>query len=111
MKKMLALLLSLCMTLISLSACAENAADSEDVWDIVADAYIYAFPLMMTDATKVTATNTVKAENAHAPVNQFNHSKNLVKAGFRGVVSPNVDTIYTQRRTHDIRHARGGSLL
>ena len=50
----------------------------------------------MTDATKIVATNTVKAENAHAPINQLNHSKNLVKAGFKGVVTPNVDTVYTQ---------------
>ena len=96
MKKVLALLMSLCMVLALVPACAEGENDAKGVWDIIEDAYIYAFPLVMTDATKIVATNTVKVENAHAPVNQLNHSKNLVKAGFKGVVTPNVDTVYTQ---------------
>lgn len=96
MKKMLALLIALCTTLVSLPVCAQGETADEDVWDIIEDAYIYAFPLMMTDATKTVSTNTVKAENTHAPVNQLNHSKKLADASFRSVVTPNVDTVYTQ---------------
>ena len=97
MKKVLALLMSLCMVLALVPACAEGEDDAKGVWDIIEDAYIYAFPLVMTDATKIVATNTVKAENAHAPVNQLNHSRNLVKAGFKGVVTPNVEMCIRDR--------------
>ncbi len=69
----------------------------EEAWKIITDAYVYAFPLMMTDATKCSATNVEEADLAgHAPVNQFIHAQHLANADAKMVVTPNVDTIYTQ---------------
>ena len=70
--------------------------DADAVWELVSDAYIYAFPLVLTDATKTMSTNTDGSVTGRAPVNQINHAKKLADASFRTVVSPNVDTLYSQ---------------
>ena len=103
MKKILAILLSL-LTLLScglLSACSAektqpDTLDTETVWETVSEAYIYAFPLVLTDATKTLSTNTDGTMTGRAPINQFNHAKKLADASFRTVVTPNVDTVYSQ---------------
>ena len=103
MKKILAILLSL-LTLLScglLSACSAektqpDTPDTEAVWETVSEAYIYAFPLVLTDATKTLSTNTDGTMTGRAPINQFNHAKKLADASFRTVVTPNVDTVYSQ---------------
>ncbi|RHQ92149.1 DUF1254 domain-containing protein [Ruminococcus sp. AF21-42] len=66
------------------------------MWETVEDAYVYAFPLVLMDATETSATNTEEAVTGKAPVNQFIHSVALANAQFRNVVTPNVDTIYSQ---------------
>ena len=103
MKKILAILLSL-LTLLScglLPACSAektqpDTPDTETVWETVSEAYIYAFPLVLTDATKTLSTNTDGTMASRAPINQFNHAKKLADASFRTVVTPNVDTVYSQ---------------
>lgn len=66
------------------------------MWELVNDAYIYAFPLVLTDATKILSTNIDGTVSGRAPINQFNHAKKLADASFRTVVTPNVDTVYSQ---------------
>lgn len=97
MKKHLSLMLCLCMLLSSFVCAAPAGAEAAaDVWDTIQEAYIYALPLVLMDATKASATNTEEVVTGKSPVNQFIHSKALVTASFKNVVSPNVDTIYTQ---------------
>ena len=98
MKKITVILL--CMAML-LSGCAwgvkaEAVSSSEDVWKTIEKAYIYAFPLVLMDATRTSATNTEEAAPGKAPVNQFMHGVALANAQFKNVVMPNVDTIYTQ---------------
>ena len=76
-------------------ASADSETD-ENIWETVEDAYVYAFPLVLMDATETSATNTEEAVTEKAPVNQFIHSAALADAQFRTVVTPNVDTIYSQ---------------
>ena len=98
MKRSLATLLT---TLILLSCGLTSVGiaeptDADAVWELVSDAYIYAFPLVLTDATKTMSTNTDGSVTGRAPVNQINHAKKLADASFRTVVTPNVDTLYSQ---------------
>ena len=68
----------------------------DEKWSVLEEAYIYTFPLMLMDATKAKMTNTIEATHKQAPINQFIHSQNLSNAQMRDVVTPNVDTIYSQ---------------
>lgn len=70
--------------------------DNQIVWETVKEAYIFSFPLIIMDATKKAGTNTVKPTDKKAPVNQFLHARTLANAKFREVVTPNVDTVYSQ---------------
>ena len=73
-----------------------DSETDENIWETVEDAYVYAFPLVLMDATETSATNTEEVVTKKAPVNQFMHSVALADAQFRTVVTPNVDTIYSQ---------------
>ena len=75
---------------------AQKADAASEIQTLLEEGYLYAFPLVLVDATKTVSTNA-KTPSAHrAPVNQFIHARKLLDASSRTVVSPNVDTIYTQ---------------
>lgn len=98
MKKSLATLLT-ALILFSCGwtpACIAEPTETDAIWEQVSEAYIYAFPLVLTDATKTMSTNTDGSVTGRAPVNQINHAKKLADASFRTVVTPNVDTLYSQ---------------
>ena len=68
-----------------------------EVWEKVYKAYTFSFPLMIMDATVRVSTNTVEpGDTGKAPANRWMHAKELASAAFRQVVTPNVDTIYSQ---------------
>lgn len=71
-------------------------SDTDSVWSTIEDAYVYTFPLVLMDATKTKMTNTVKATSKQAPVNQLIHAQKLADSNSKDVVTPNVDTIYSQ---------------
>ncbi len=73
-----------------------DTSEANTVWDTVTDAYIYAFPLVLEYATMQKMTNTVEATSTQAPANQFIHAKGLASADATDVVTPNVDTVYSQ---------------
>ena len=54
-----------------------------------AESYIFGYPLVIVDVTRVNAALVVGAENTLRKVRQF------PEAGFTEVVRPNVDTLYT----------------
>ena len=64
--------------------------------ELLEQAYLYAFPLVLMDATRKVSTNTETPNGTRAPLNQFIHAEKLADAASRAVVTPNVDTIYTQ---------------
>ena len=68
-----------------------------EIWEKVYKAYIFSFPLMMMDATMRVSTNTAEPDDSgKAPANRWMHAKHLAAASFRQVVTPNVDTLYSQ---------------
>lgn len=60
--------------------------------ELLEQAYLYAFPLVLLDATRKVSTNAETPNDTRAPINQFIHSEKLADAAFRTVVTPNVDT-------------------
>lgn len=54
-----------------------------------AEAYLYGFPLVIMDLTRVHASRTL------GPENRLHHVRKFPDAGFKAVVRPNVDTLYT----------------
>ena len=100
MKKYLALLMTVIILLSSclFSSCTikKTGEDPKSVWELVSEAYTYALPLVIMDATKTSSTNTETPVTGRAPVNQLIHAQKLADAQSKLVVTPNVDTIYTQ---------------
>ncbi|HSV57991.1 MAG TPA: DUF1254 domain-containing protein [Variovorax sp.] len=64
---------------------------------LVADAYIFGYPLVIADLTRQLATNVPKAGGGamKAPVNQMVHLREFPDYTFTDVVSPNADTLYS----------------
>ena len=60
------------------------------------DAYVYCYPLVMMSVSQRVATNVVEATSAKVPVNQLRHAQRLAGPDFKDVVTPNVDTLYSQ---------------
>ncbi|MBA3029354.1 MAG: DUF1254 domain-containing protein [Desulfobacteraceae bacterium] len=79
----------------------EATADNreEQAFQAGIDAYIYAYPLVIMEATRQKVTNTPSIDanipGADAPVNQFSHTRELVDASGTNVVAPNNDTLYS----------------
>ena len=73
-------------------ACIAEPTETDTIWEQVSEAYIYAFPLVLVDATKTVSTNAKTPSANRAPVNQFIHARKLLDASSRTVVSPNVDS-------------------
>lgn len=100
MKKYFALLMTVIILLSSclFSSCTikKTGEDSKSTWDLVGEAYTYALPLVIMDATKTSSTNTETPVTGRAPVNQLIHAQKLADAQSKLVVTPNVDTVYTQ---------------
>ena len=67
----------------------------QDAFDIGVDAYVYLYPLVMMDVTRLQLTNVQKAKGFQGPMNAFNHFRAFPDANFKTVVRPNFDTLYS----------------
>jgi hypothetical protein len=70
----------------------------DEAAEIAADAYVYAYPLVLMDVTRRVLTNSVAPDartGRGAPVNQFAHLRLLLDATFTDVVRANADTLYS----------------
>ena len=72
-----------------------NAKDSLAA-NLVTQAYIFGYPMMTMNYTHKIASN-VESDNGmgDAPINQWGNMHKFPKAGFTGVVRPNLDTYYS----------------
>lgn len=70
---------------------------SDDVLAIVAETYIFGYPLIMMDLTKKVSTNAIEPHptRPRAPINQLAHFRSFPDPTLRAVVKPNVDTYYS----------------
>ncbi|MBZ4014342.1 DUF1254 domain-containing protein [Streptomyces purpurogeneiscleroticus] len=79
---------------------APSGGDAPPAAGVAADvvnAYVYGYPLVLTQATRQLSTNVARpnAATLQAPVNRFATADNVPSPEFRTVVSPNVDTLYS----------------
>ncbi len=93
--KFICWLLLLSVPLFTLVGCGKSSPVKSTA-DALSDAYIFSFPLVTMSVTMQNATNTVEGTSKKAPINQLHHAATLASAAFREVVTPNVDTLYSQ---------------
>ncbi|MBX7433813.1 DUF1254 domain-containing protein [Mycobacterium sp. Y57] len=67
---------------------------SDDLRTLSYEAFIYFYPLVTMDITRMQAINAPTGPLASAP-NQFQHIREYPSADFRAVVRPNFDTLYS----------------
>jgi hypothetical protein len=81
---------------ISAPALAQGVSDQE-AYEIAKDAYVYAYPLVLTYLTAKQTTNYAEPTGipTQAPVNQFSHAREFTPVDFKAVVRPNMDTLYS----------------
>ncbi|APW60302.1 DUF1254 domain-containing protein [Paludisphaera borealis] len=106
MKTHLSMVLSLALVVTivpsrPVSADAPNAAprlSEEELGELAVDAYVYAYPLVIMEASRRVGTNHAAPDpttGMGAPVNQFAHKRTFPDATFTDVVRPNADTLYS----------------
>jgi hypothetical protein len=68
---------------------------ADEALEIAIEAYVYAYPLVLMDLTRVASARgaTTDGARALAPMNQFAHSPALPDLQFTSGVRPNVDTL------------------
>ncbi len=96
MKTRLTRILSYILSLVLIPVSITGCSGKTDNWSLLSEAYEFVFPLVLMDATRGKMTNTVEATNLQAPSNQFIHAAALANADSKDVVTPNVDTVYSQ---------------
>jgi hypothetical protein len=74
---------------------ARKLSSPEELARIAQELYVYAYPLVLMDATRRVTTNTERPQGVRAPVNMFAHLSEFPDASFTEVVRPNADTLYS----------------
>ncbi|WP_182346527.1 DUF1254 domain-containing protein [Tomitella gaofuii] len=64
--------------------------------DTLAEAYLYAYPLVLMDVIREMTTNTEVPTTERAPLGQFFHSRALASPSIDSLTRPNADTLYSQ---------------
>jgi hypothetical protein len=76
----------------------EPQSTKGDFAAIAEDAYVYGYPLVLTEATRRLMTNVPEPTTTGkigAPINQFAHVPYMPTPDMKEIVRPNVDTLYS----------------
>lgn len=79
-------------------ALAAPPIDAGEARDIAADAYVYAYPLVLMDVARKVQTNVQAPDTAYgggAPVNRFTHMSRAPDPLLHGLPYPDVDTLWS----------------
>lgn len=77
-------------------ASAADAITEEEAHAIGVDAYVYFYPLLSMDVTRIQLTNVEPAKGGiGGPPNRFNNIPEFPPADMKVVVRPNFDTLYS----------------
>jgi hypothetical protein len=66
-----------------------------ELHDIAVDAYIYAYPMVLMEVTRRSATNVASPLDGKAPMNQFGHKTAFPDARTPDARWPSTDTLYS----------------
>src|SRR3984957_5275012 len=72
-----------------------HALNAGEAHAIAVDAYIYFYPLILMDLTRMQSTNILMPEFGKGPMNTFVNVPPYPPADFKGVVRSNFDTLYS----------------
>lgn len=81
------------LLLLAATAPAEPATP-ENAEAVARDAYLYCYPLLVMDQTRRKLTGVLRIPG-RGPYNAFNHLRAFPTAGFKVVIRPNFDTLYS----------------
>jgi hypothetical protein len=69
---------------------------AEEAAQIAVEAFVYFYPLVTMEITRRQATTgPADAKPGHGPMGRFHHIRTYPAAGFKEVVRPNFDTLYS----------------
>lgn len=71
------------------------AVSAQELHDIAVDAYIYAYPMVLMELTRRSATNISAPMDGKAPMNQFGHKTAFPDAHTPNTRWPSTDTLYS----------------
>ena len=77
------------------SSTGPRGLSEEEAREIAIEAYIYAFPLVLMEISRRTATNIAAPGHRKAPVNRFGHMYHFPDASVKDVLLLNVDTLFS----------------
>ena len=78
------------------SAASPIALPSDQIGEVAANAYLYAYPLVLMELTRRIAANVADTRQfSKAPMNQFANVPAFPDATYTDIVRPNQDTLYS----------------
>jgi hypothetical protein len=74
-----------------------EGVSSQEAYDIVKEAYVYAYPFMLQYLTMRQLTNFAEPTGipGQGPFNRFSHARTFPPVDFKAVVRANLDTLYS----------------
>jgi hypothetical protein len=80
-----------------LSTDSQPASAADDILETAISAYIYGYPLVTSEVTKMATTNTVAVDmkTFQTPLGQILSMPGYPPATYQGVTAPNADTLYS----------------
>src|SRR5690242_20220433 len=73
----------------------ERATGAAEIARLAAEAFVFAYPLVLMDVVREVATSTAAPNGAQAPVNQFAHLRAFADTTRVHGVLPTADTLYS----------------
>jgi hypothetical protein len=74
---------------------AAPTVSAAELHDIAVNAYIYAYPMVLMEVTRRSATNVASSLDGRAPMNQFGHKTAFPDARTPDARWPTTDTLYS----------------
>lgn len=70
-------------------------AELNKLMPIAIQAYLFGYPIVTMELTRMSMTNVAKPEKGKGPMNEFFHLRVFPDDAFTDVVAPNADTLYS----------------